>query len=301
MSKLGKWLDNPCRELAGETRLLEVTKGSFVWALDQMMQGKKVRRACYAPEAYQFMDEDGAVLNSTNGSLHSLQLAGVAATDWELYEEPVRCASEVDPYGRSPMYSKEMNKMLKAINLAAAYGAGPQKIKQMMRDNYGGDSVEHLELSNLLKWELADKDRATETLVWVCQFTQDCRQVQSSEGMYWLPLGATPPMYMSKDATDEDWAKAVREQIDEFRKKHDPAYDSSSSAGSKDPAYYCGDAGDEQPEELGEHPVYGRPLSSYTKPKCTCDIKVLMDEGCQCGAFKAEMEAKKKDEDNHNG
>lgn len=37
----------------------------------------------------------------------------------------------------------------------------------------------------------------------------------------------------------------------------------------------------------------GVPVTVAAAPKCTCDIKVMCDMGCQCGAFKAEMASKR--------
>ncbi len=225
---------------AGELLQSNFCPGTFLWALDQAMQGKEVKRASWA-----------FTWKLTACSKHDLYTEDFTATDWELYEEWASL-EEVAEFCKSTP--------LKTEQLAA----------------YGGDAVEHLRWNDEA-WALVRKDRALEMLYFrrnTAKIGESFvgRSIESSEGMYHMKIGDI--VYAPTNSTDEEWEKAVKEQVEEFRKKHDPGY-------------YCGDAGDEDDGERatwwsipsGEQVGIGGPPPPEAKKEAKCE----------CGSEKAKV------------
>lgn len=64
-------------------------RGSFLWAVEQMKQGKKVRCAKWSPGLNVWLDINTFMNKNNFGTQEPLlRLDWVAANDWEIYEEP---------------------------------------------------------------------------------------------------------------------------------------------------------------------------------------------------------------------
>ena len=65
-------------------------KGTFMWAIEQMKQGKKVTRGYCWVNAYLIWNKFPMVLNTTTNSYSAIELVDCEATDWEVVEEPMK-------------------------------------------------------------------------------------------------------------------------------------------------------------------------------------------------------------------
>ena len=64
-------------------------EGTFMWAVNQMKQGKKVRRNFWAEKSLyiKLIDDAGNNFTYASGIIYSAGLDSIEATDWEIYEE----------------------------------------------------------------------------------------------------------------------------------------------------------------------------------------------------------------------
>ena len=64
-------------------------QGSFAWAMEQLLAGKKVTRNNYANKDYHIkLNDDGNIVRSTNTSCN-FDYADTSATDWIIWHPPI--------------------------------------------------------------------------------------------------------------------------------------------------------------------------------------------------------------------
>ena len=174
---------------------LAFVEGTFLWALDQMLQGNKITRGGwnYAHFWGDRIDEDD-----------------VKATDWRLYEEHPPVWEPAQPSAED-LVAEAKKKQRAFVN----------ELWDLLGEGKSYSTASNIEEAVSI-WHERNSP------------PNPCREI-----IYGLP---TTVMVN----TDEEWERALKEQVEEFRKKYDPGY-------------YTGDDGDEQP-------VFG----AEKKLKCEC-------------------------------
>ena len=144
---------------------------------------------------------------------------------------------------------------------------------QQLQPRVGIGSVQQQPGPQEEEWILVWKDRATEQLTF-----QSCpggpkRKVTHSKAMYHLQVGQGLMSEVGIGALE--WERRAIEALDTYCMQQDPTWTPT----------------EQSPTGLPE--PYGEPVTQQAAtPICICDIRVMMDEGCQCGAFKAEQRLK---------
>lgn len=91
----------------------EWKKGTYAWALQQLAQGKKVRRGCWdvdsfwyaCPDTREIKNHNNAVMSGSHASAVQDRMEMLSnSSGWELYEEKPKLPSTMDPIDLKPTF-----------------------------------------------------------------------------------------------------------------------------------------------------------------------------------------------------
>jgi len=79
----------------------------FMWAVEQMKQGKKVRRELWMDDYY-IKSETKSIISNKNGTYIKYNIPDIEATDWELFKEPFNLSDKMTLFfPDNPCYEEE--------------------------------------------------------------------------------------------------------------------------------------------------------------------------------------------------